>query len=158
MATDFAAYANLRMLWARPAAVTSLRQGVPASADLVVIEAFLKGDGPTAMELPSLRVGTTVLQGYLTRHAPLPAGGDWLSAGTGWAWDDSGLMPTGLAAEGRGRAFLGDLASLPTRANGGVLGEATILHLGGQFGIGGIGAELRAALGDAIRVSFAAAA
>ena len=156
MATDFAPYANLRFLWPRPAAITSLRDGIPVSTDLVVVEVFAKGAGATPQEMQSLRYGTRVLEGYICRYATLPAGGDWLSAGTSWAWSDTGLMPAGMAAEALCRAYLGDLTSLPTRTDGGILGEVTILGLAGQFGVGGIGAELRAALGDAIRVSFAA--
>ena len=57
------------------------------------------------------------------------------------------------AAEARGKAYLGPLGSLPTL--GGLVGEVTIMQLGGTFGIGGIGAELRTALGDAIRLQFA---
>lgn len=155
MATDFAAYANLRFLWPRPATITTLRDGIPASSDLVVIEAFAKGAAATPQEMQSLRYGTRVLEGYVCRYATLPAGGDWLSAGSSWSWTDTGLMPTGLAAQALCRAYLGDLASLPTRTDGGILGEVTILGVAGQFGVGGIGAELRAALGDAIRVSFA---
>lgn len=153
MATDFAPYANLRFLWPQPAEITSLRTGIPAPAALVAIEAFVKGDAPTVQELPSLRTGTRVLTGYITRWAPVPAGADWLDSGAGWSWTDTGLMPAGLAAEARGRAYLGPLSALPTL--GGLVGEVTVMHLGGQFGIGGIGAELRTALGDAIRVSLA---
>lgn len=153
MATDFAPYANLRLLWSQPAEITDLRSGIPAPAALVVIEAFLKGDAPTVQELPSLRTGTRMMAGYLTRWAPLPQGADWLAAGSSWSWTDTGLMPAGLAAEARGKAYLGPLDALPTL--GGLVGEATIMQLGGTFGIGGIGAELRTALGDAIRLSLA---
>lgn len=155
MATDFAPYANLRMLWARPVEITDLRNGIPVSTDLVVIEAFVKGGGATPQELPSLRSSTVIREGFITQWAELPEDADWLAAGSSWSWSTDGLMPPGLQAEARGRAYLGPLEQLPTIANGGMLGEATILELGGQFGVGGIGAELRAALGDAIRVSFA---
>lgn len=152
MATDFAPYANLRFLWPRPAVITGLRDGIPAASELVVVEVFAKAEAPSVQELPSLKTGTQVLQGYICRWATLPSGADWLTSGSSWSWTDTGLMPTGLAAEARGKAYLGPLDALPTL--GGLVGEATILQLGGTFGIGGIGAELRAALGDAIRLSF----
>lgn len=152
MATDFNEYRNLRLIWHQPAAITNLRDGLPAPGDPVIIEAFLKASEPTAQELPSLRIGVRTLSGFICRWALLPAGGDWLSAGNGWSWDESGLMPAGLQADARGNAYLGDLPALPTL--GGLRGEATITSLGGTFGVGGIGAELRVALGDAIRVAF----
>ena len=153
MATDFAAYANLRFLWPQPAAITTLRNGMPSPAALVVIEVFAKGETGSPEQIPSLHIGTRTMEGYITRWAPLPSGASWLASGSSWSWTDTGLMPTGLAAEARGKAYLGPLDALPTL--GGLVGEVTIMQLGGTFGIGGIGAELRTALGDAIRLQFA---
>lgn len=153
MATDFAPYANLRLLIPQPAAApANFRSGVPTSAASWLIHVFAKGGTTAAAATPSIDPRTRTLEGYITAFATLPANTSWLQATSGLSWDSTGLAPAGLLVGAAGRGFLGVLESLPTAT--GQQGEATITALGGQFGPGGIGAELRAQLGDAITVEL----
>ena len=154
MATDFAPYANLRILWTAPGTITTLRNGVPAGGTATVIEAFVKGTAASPQELASIHPQARVLEGYITAYATVPGQGSWLAAGSAFSWDTSGLAPSGLRPGAIGRALLGTLEALPTVAAGSLQGKATILGLQEPFGVGGIGAELRTALGDKIRVSL----
>lgn len=153
MPTDFAPYANLRLLIPQPAAApANFRSGVPASTASWILHVFAKGSTAAAPSTPSIDPRTRTLEGYITAFATLPANTSWLQATAGLAWDTTGLAPAGLLAGASGRGFLGVLESLPTVT--GQQGEATITALGGAFGPGGIGAELRAQLGDAITVEL----
>lgn len=118
-----------------------------------VIEAFLKGDTGTPVELPSIGAAPRVLSGYITAYATLPAQTDWLAAGSAFTWTDTGLAPAGLLPGIIGRGFLGNLPDLPT-TTGGQQGKATVISVAGAYGVGGIGAELRQALGDALSISL----
>lgn len=153
MATDFAPYANVRILWIPPGTITDFRSGVPAGGDPIVIEAFVKGETGTATGLPSVKDAPRVLSGYITAFATVPAQTDWLAAQSAFSWDATGLAPAGLLPGIKGRGFLGYLEGLPATA-GGQQGEVTVISVAGVFGVGGIGAELRAALGDAISISL----
>lgn len=154
MATDFAEYANLRFRWTRTNAPANLRNGVPTAGTTYVLQAFVKASAPSPDVLPQLTAGQTVLSGYLTAYATLPNGTSWLAAASAFSWTETGLAPDGLLAGAEGRALLGRLESLPTVAPGGVEGKATIRALQQPFGIGGIGAELRTALGDKVEFIF----
>jgi hypothetical protein len=157
MPTDFAPYANLRLLIPQPAAApANFRSGVPAGAGSWLIHVFAKGPATAAPATPSIDPRTRTLEGYITAWATLPANTSWLQATAGLSWDTTGLAPAGLLTGASGRGFLGLLESLP--AVTGQQGEATITALGGAFGTGGIGAELRAQLGDAITVELQVAA
>ena len=153
MATDFAPYANVRILWTPPGTVSNFRSGTPAAGTPIVIEAFLKGETGTPVELPSIGAAPRTLSGYITAYATLPAGGSWLAAGSAFTWTDSGLAPEGLLPGVTGRGFLGSLPDLPA-TTGGQIGKATVISVAGVFGVGGIGAQLRAALGDALSISL----
>ncbi len=158
MATDFAPYANLRLLISKPAeAPEILRDGLPAGSDSWVIEAFVKAEqaaGRDAAATPSVDPSKRVLSGYITAWAVLPANTSWLAARSAFSWDDSGLAPPELAAGMGGRAFLGVLPDLPALTGNPQQGEGTIIGLSGIYGPGGIGAELRPELGDAITVEL----
>lgn len=158
MATDFAPYANLRLLIAQPAETPeSLRGGLPASTGAWVIEAFAKaeqGAGRGAPGPPSVDPSKRILAGYITAWAVLPAQTSWLAARSAFTWDDSGLAPAGLLVGMSGQGLLGVLPDLPTLSGNPQQGEATIQGLSGTFGSGGIGAELRAVTGDAITVEL----
>ena len=67
MATDFAEYANLRMLWTPPGTITNFRAGVLAAGPAVVVEAFAKSQGRSEQDLPGVMAGALILEGYLTR-------------------------------------------------------------------------------------------
>ncbi len=153
MATDFAPYANVRILWTPPGTVTDFRSGTPAAGTPIVIEAFLKGETGTPLELPSIGAAPRVLSGYITAYATLPEDSDWLAAGSAFTWTDTGLAPAGLLPGITGRGFLGDLTALPA-TTGGQQGKATVISVAGAYGVGGIGAELRTALGDALTISL----
>jgi hypothetical protein len=153
MPTDFAPYANVRILWTPPGTITNFRSGTPAAGTPIVIEAFLKGQTGPAQDLPSIGAAPRTLQGYITAYATLPAQTSWLAAGSAFSWNTTGLAPDGLLPGITGRGFLGDLTALPS-ITGGQQGKATVISIAGSFGIGGIGAELRAALGDAITISL----
>lgn len=154
MATDFAPYANLRLLIPQPVAAVSFRSGVPSSAGSWVLHVFAKGQTAAAADLPSVSPRTRTLEGYITAWAPLPTGASWLAASSAFAWDTTGLAPQGLLPGASGRGFLGILESLPAIAASGQQGEATITGLAEPFGPGGIGAELRQQLGDRIRIDL----
>jgi hypothetical protein len=153
MPTDFAPYANVRILWTPPGQITDFRSGIPTAGDPIVIEAFLKGQTGTPQDLPSIKAAPRILAGYITAWATVPTGADWLAAGSAFSWDTTGLAPAGLLPGVRGRGFLGNLEALPA-TTGGQVGEATVISIAGMFGVGGIGAELRTALGDAISISL----
>jgi hypothetical protein len=153
MATDFAPYANVRILWTPPGTITSFRTGTPAAGTPIVIEAFLKGETGTPVELPSIGAAPRVMNGYITAYATVPTGTSWLAARSAFTWTDTGLAPAGLLPGITGRGFLGSLEVLPA-LSGGQQGEATVISVAGVFGVGGIGAELRQALGDAISISL----
>lgn len=158
MATDFAPYANLRLLIPQPAATPeSLRDGLPASTGSWVIECFAKapnGSGADGPAPPSVDPSVRSLAGYITAWAMLPAQTDWLAARSAFSWDESGLAPAGLMVGMGGRGLLGVLPDLPTLSGNPQQGEATIQGLSGNYGSGGIGAELRTQTGDAITIEL----
>jgi hypothetical protein len=158
MATDFAPFANLRLLIPQQAAApTGLRDGLPASSASWVIEAFVKAEQAAARdgaETPSVDPSRRVLAGYITAWALLPENTDWLAASSAFSWDETGLAPSGLIAGVGGRGFLGVLPDLPTLSGNPQQGKGTIIGLSGIYGPGGIGAELRPELGDAITVEL----
>ncbi|MBU6251220.1 MAG: hypothetical protein KGO47_08655 [Cyanobacteria bacterium REEB417] len=154
MATPFAPFANLRLLWRRPtAAVTSLREGMRPTTDLVVIEAFAEVSDPGG-EQPSggRSIGSGSIEGNITRWAAVPSGAGWLDAGSSWNWTDTGLRPTGLPRGEKLEAFLGAIDTLPATTEG-ERGWITIATLSG---VGGIDAVVRAAAGDEFTGTFAA--
>jgi hypothetical protein len=154
MATPFADFANLRLLWRRPtAAATSLREGLQRATDLVVIEAFAELQEPGGEQDSGGRsIGSVSIEGNITRWAVVPSGANWLDTGTAWSWTDTGLRPTGLPRGEKLEAFMGDLASLPTTAEG-ERGYVTIATLSG---VGGIDALIRVEAGDEFTGTFAA--
>ncbi len=157
MPTDFAPYANLRLLIPQPAvAPANFRSGVPTSTASWILHVFAKGPTTIGQATPSVDPRTRTLEGYITAWASRPANTSWLQPTSALTWDTTGLAPAGLLTGASGRGFLGVLESLPTVQ--GQQGEATITSLGGAFGPGGIGAELRAQLGDAITVELQVAA
>jgi len=154
MATPFADFANLRLLWRRPtAAATSLREGLQRATDLVVIEAFAEVQGPGG-EQPSggRSIGSGSIEGNITRWAVVPFGAGWLDSGTAWSWTDTGLRPTGFPRGEKLEAFMGDLASLPTTTEA-ERGWVTIATLSG---VGGIDALIRVEAGDEFTGTWAA--
>jgi hypothetical protein len=56
-----------------------------------------------------------------------------------------------------GQAVLTDLTVLPALADGAEQGQLHILELSQPFGVGGIGMELREALGDKFRAALSTA-
>jgi hypothetical protein len=151
MATDFAEYANLRMLWAPPGTITNFRAGVPAAGPAVVVEAFAKPQGRSEQDLPGVKAGSLMLEGFVTRWALLGSS-NWLAAGTSLTWDETGYRPAGMLPGATGQAVLTDLTVLPTLANGAEQGQLRILEF--PFGVGGIGSELREALGDKFKAAL----
>ena len=145
MATDFAEYANLRMLWTPPGTITNFRAGVPAAGPAVVVEAFAKPQGRSEQDLPGVKAGSLMLEGFITRWALLGSA-NWLAAGSSLTWDETGYRPAGMLPGATGQAVITDLTVLPTLADGAEQGQLRILEF--PFGIGGIGSELREALGD----------
>lgn len=154
MPTPFAPFANLRMLWRRPtAAVTSLREGMRPTTDLVVIEAFAEVSGPGGeQESGGRSIGAGSIEGNITRWAVVPSGGGWLDAGSAWSWTDTGLRPAGLPRGEKLEAFMGAISNLPAVTEG-ERGWITIATLSG---VGGIDAVIRAAAGDEFSGTFAA--
>ena len=156
MATDFAEYANLRMLWTPPGAITNFRAGVPAAGPAVVVEAFAKSQGRSEQDLPGVMAGSLILEGYLTRWALLGSA-SWLAAGSSLSWNETGYRPAGMLPGAEGKAVLTNLSTLPTLADGTEQGQLRMLELGQPFGVGGIGIELREALGDKFRAALSTA-
>jgi hypothetical protein len=156
MATDFAEYANLRMLWTPPGAITNFRAGVPAAGPAVVVEAFAKSQGRSEQDLPGVMAGSLILEGYLTRWALLGSA-SWLAAGSSLSWNETGYRPAGMLPGAEGKAVLTNLSTLPTLADGTEQGQLRMLELGQPFGVGGIGIELREALGDKFRAALSSA-
>ena len=154
MATDFAEYANLRMLWAPPGVITTLRDGVPAAGPAVVMEAFVKPQGRSEQDLPGVQAGSLILEGFVTRWALLGSA-NWLVAGASLSWTETGYRPTGMLPGATGQAVLTDLTVLPTLADGTEQGQLRILEF--PYGVGGIGAELREALGDKFKAALSTA-
>ena len=153
MPSPFQDYANLRLLVRQPPTSLNFRSGVTANTAAWVIEAYTKGETVAAADLPSVSPRSRILEGYLTRWAVLPQNGNWLAAASAFTWTDTGLAPAGLLPGITGRGFLGSLPDLPT-TTGGQQGKATVISVAGAYGVGGIGAELRTALGDALTISL----
>ena len=154
MATDFAEYANLRMLWAPPGVITTLRDGVPAAGPAVVVEAFVKPQGRSEQDLPGVKAGSLMLDGFITRWALL-GNANWLVAGASLSWTETGYRPAGMLPGATGQAVWTDLTVLPTLADGAEQGQLRILEF--PYGVGGIGAELREALGDKFKAALSTA-
>jgi hypothetical protein len=154
MATDFAEYANLRMLWTPPGAITNFRAGVPAAGPAVVVEALAKPQGRSEQDLPGVKAGSLMLDGFITRWALLGSA-SWLVAGTSLNWNETGYRPNGMLPGATGQAVLTDLTVLPTLADGAEQGQLRILEF--PYGVGGIGAELREALGDKFKAALSTA-
>lgn len=154
MATDFAEYASLRMLWTPPGTITNFRSGVPAAGPAVVVEAFAKPQGRSEQDLPGVKAGALILEGFITRWALL-GNASWLVAGASLSWTETGYRPAGMLPGATGQAVLTDLSVLPTLADGAEQGQLRILEF--PFGVGGIGAELREALGDKFRAALSTA-
>lgn len=158
MPTGFsrAQVANLRILWRPLGTLPDFRDGVLPAGNAVVIEAFMKGAGRQEVDMNGIKAGTKLLSGYVTRFATPPNPAGWLTLGSGWTWSDTGSAPEGFAAGARGEGFYGNLLTLPTIGVGAERGQVMVTDMGGTFGVGGIGASLRAenALGDAITVAF----
>lgn len=155
MASPFARYANLRMVWHRPGAPQlSLREGIRPAVDQVVLEAFVKLQGPSGEQAGGggRNIGSASATLYLTRWAPRPTGADWLDAGEGWEWVSTGLRPSGLPRGEKLEAYIGDLSALPALGDG-ERGWLTIATMSGE---GGIDALVRAAAGDKLTGTFAA--
>jgi hypothetical protein len=156
MATDFAEYANLRMIWTPTGAITNFRAGVPAAGPAVVVEAFAKSQGRSEQDLPGVMAGSLILEGYLTRWALLGSA-SWLAAGSSLSWNETGYRPAGMLPGAEGKAVLTNLSALPTLADGTEQGQLRMLELSQPFGVGGIGIELREALGDKFRAALSTA-
>ena len=156
MATDFAEYANLRMLWTPPGTITNFRAGVLAAGPAVVVEAFAKSQGRSEQDLPGVVAGSLILEGYLTRWALLGSA-SWLAAGSSLSWNETGYRPAGMLPGAEGKAVLTNLSTLPTLADGTEQGQLRMLELSQPFGVGGIGIELREALGDKFRAALSTA-
>ena len=154
MATPFAPFASIRMVWERPtAAVTSLRDGTRATVDQVVIEAYLDelgGSGEQAIGAQA--VSGSSISGNLTRWAVLPSGASWLDSGASWTWDETGLRPAGLPRGEQLQTFIGNLSALPAIGQG-ETGHITIATLSAEGGIDGL---VRALAGDEFTGTFAA--
>ena len=164
MPTPFAPFANARIAWQRPTEpLTSLRDGVrPVATETVVIEAYLEPPGGASSTASPLAWGPTTAQGgqgrslsgYITRWAALGDGDDWLDAGAGWTWDDSGLRPTGMRAGQREhKAALVSIGDLPAleRAEIGTI----VLHtVGSPYGPGSVGGQITAQAGEFIAGEF----
>ena len=154
MATDFAEYANLRMIWAPTGTITTFRAGVPAAGPAVVMEAFVKPQGRSEQDLPGVQAGSLMLDGFITRWALLGSA-SWLVAGASLSWTETGYRPTGMLPGATGQAVWTDLTVLPTLADGAERGQLRILEF--PYGVGGIGAELREALGDQFKAALSTA-
>ena len=154
MATPFAPFASIRMVWERPtAALTSLRDGARATVDQVVIEAYLDelgGSGEQAIGAQA--VSGSSISGNLTRWAVLPSGASWLDSGASWTWDETGLRPDGLPRGEQLQAFIGNLSALPALGQA-EIGHITIATLSTEGGIDGL---VRVLAGDEFTGTFAA--
>lgn len=151
MATDFTPYANLRMLWRPPGAITTFRSGVPAAGPAVVVEAFAKPLGRSEQDLPGVKAGSLILDGFITRWALLGSA-SWLVAGASLSWTETGFRPAGMLPGAEGQAVWTDLTVLPALADGAEQGKLRILEF--PYGVGGIGAELRQSLGDKFKAAL----
>ena len=154
MATPFAPFANVRLLWRRPlAAPMGLREGISGQQEQVVLEAFGKQGGVGGEQASGGRQiasGSATL--YITRWTVLAPGQHWLDPGEIWDWDETGLRPTGLPRGEKLEAFWGDLAILPELTDG----EQGWFTIASMPGPGGIDALVRAAAGDKLTGTFAA--
>lgn len=155
MTSPFLRYANLRLLIQQPPTSLNFRSGVTANTAAWVIEAYAKGETVAAADLlPSVSPRSQILAGFLTRWAVLPQNVNWLAAASAFTWTDTGLASAGLTLGMSGRGFLGNLSDLPTKTSTWLEGEATILGLSEPFGPGGIGADLRAAGLEKLRIEL----
>jgi hypothetical protein len=96
------------------------------------------------------------LEGYLTRWALLGSA-SWLAAGSSLSWNETGYRPDGMLPGAEGKAVLTNLSALPTLVDGTEQGQLRMLEMSQPFGVGGIGIELREALGDKFRAALSTA-
>lgn len=169
MASPFADLANGRLAWQRPTEpLTNLRDGFRHTAtETVAIDFFFEpgvGEGSMPPRARSDdRNATTVqasksrtISGYITRWAVVPDDANWLDAGTGWVWNDTGLRPDGLiAGDEELQAALVNITNLPAidRAE---IGTLTLDQLGSSYGPGGVGALITEAAGEYLMGTFRA--
>jgi hypothetical protein len=169
MPTPFASFAAARLAWQRPTeALTNLRDGFRyAATETVVIDFFFEpgvGEGSMPPRARSDDRNATTIQasksrtisGYITRWAVVPEDANWLDAGTGWTWNDTGLRPDGLTAgEDELQAALVSIANLPAidRAE---IGTMTLDQLGSSYGPGGVGAVITRTAGEYLMGTFRA--
>ncbi len=154
MATPFAQFPGMRMIWRRPTSTpANLREGIAMATDSVVIEAYVETSGPNGEQsLGGQHFGAATVEGNITRWAVIPAGANWLDSGSSWSWDDSGLKPLGLLRGEKMQAFLGATTNLPSRGDG-EIGWLTIATISSEGGIDGI---IRQLAGDEFTGTFAA--
>lgn len=148
MPTPFAAYANLRIVWTPPGTITSLREGVVAAGTPILIEAFAKSTGRTEELTGGIQAGALVLEGFITRYATMGSGQTITTVASAFTWTDSGLRPPGLLPGADGTAFFGYVQNLPVITAGAERGRMRFTQIGQDFGVGGIGALVRAETGD----------
>lgn len=153
MATPFAPYANARMRFDRRSSrIPNFRNGGRVMSESVVLDVYVKlfvPQGTNNLEAGATELKSQFLSGYITRWAPLPNGSDWLSLGTSWAWNESGLKPEGLYSGTKLETYIGDLTLLPAR-DGSEVGYTEIRSAIYPFGVGGIGDMIRVVAGDKI--------
>jgi hypothetical protein len=155
MATPFARFASLRMLWQRPTAdVTSLREGIRPNTEMIAIEAYVDDMLGSSGEQSSggRNIASTKITGFITRWAIVPSGDNWLGGGVGWQWNNSGLRPSNLPRGEKLEAFIGNLSILPDLSNG----ERGWLTIDSLSSVGGIDALVRVKAGDEFSGVFAA--
>jgi hypothetical protein len=148
MATPFAAFPNLRIVWTPLGAITDLREGVQEAGTPILIEAFAKGVGRTEELTGGIRAGALVLDGYVTRYATMGAGQSITTAASAFSWTGTGLRPPGLLPGAIGEAFFGNVQGLPTVTPGAERGKVRFTVFSADFGVGGIGALVRPLTGD----------
>ena len=156
MTTPFLQFANARMLFTRRTdRIPNFRDGARVPTEMVVMEVFakLKLLRNQSAEAGAQELEEQVLSGYICRYAVVPSGTDWLSLGTAWNWDESGLKPEGLNSGQKVETFIGDLSGLPAR-EGSEMGWTNLDTVVMPFGVGGIGATLRSVAGDPINGTY----
>lgn len=151
MSTPLEPFSNARLLFAAPGGRGGPETGfMELAGEEFVIGAFLKqvtqNKRALFKDMVDLRMSTEIFQGYITGFCPLPVGEDWKTYDfrSDANYDSTGHRPTGLRTT----------SSVDLHMSEQTFTHTEVLDASGEFFDEGIGAMVRAVIGDRLIVKF----